>query len=57
MKPAQNRPVSSRNELKTREEGLSGRNSPDFGTVRPGFKSRAPDHVVGEGSHPDDFKT
>lgn len=42
MKLAGNRPVSSLNELKTCENGLGGQNCLDFGTVRPGFKSRAP---------------
>jgi len=35
MKPAWNHPGSSRNELKTLEIGLGGRNRLDFGTVRP----------------------
>ena len=35
MKPVENRPASSRNELKTFEIGPSGRNRLDFGTVRP----------------------
>jgi hypothetical protein len=30
-------------EFKTLENGLGGRNRLDFGTVRPRFKSRAPD--------------
>jgi len=30
-------------EVKTLEVGLGGRDRLDFGTVRPGFKSRAPD--------------
>ena len=35
MKQTWNHPMSSRNELKTCEIGLGGRNSLDFGTVRP----------------------
>src|SRR6266851_4678217 len=35
-KPAGNRPVNSRSELKSIEPVLSGRDRLDFGTVRPG---------------------
>src|SRR5450759_5201803 len=38
-------PVSSRNELTTREIGLGGRQGLDFGTVRPRVQIPAPDQL------------
>jgi hypothetical protein len=46
MKLAWNHPVSSRNELKTRENGLGGRKGLDFGTVRPRVQIPGPRPTV-----------
>jgi hypothetical protein len=42
MKRAGNQPVSPRNELKSLESGLGGRNRLDCGTVRPRVRIPGP---------------